>query len=256
MEEGGAVLNRKRKNLLLKATILVFLLGFHIAGTGLTLKLSLEPETFRGTCPCRVNLTITFKTEKDSVLVKYRIIRSDGILLPERRVFLEHRGVKQVVTTLSFKRSFSGWIRVETLQPEKVRSNRVYLHVMCSNREEKKPDLLIFFKAPPELRLGERIENKFLVMVKNDGKAEARDFYLEIVLKSSDGKRFSCGKGYVPYIAPASSAVPAKLSFQVPRDLTPGEYEICGIVDPDNRVKESNENNNRDCHPVKVKKEK
>ena len=60
----------------------------------------------------------------------------------------------------------------------------------------------------------------------------------------------------MPYIAPSSSAAPAKLFFQVPYGLAPGEYEICGIVDPGNRVKEVNESNNRDCHPVKVKKEK
>ncbi len=230
--------------------------SFYLAGTGLNLKISVKPEVFTGECPCRVTLTITFKTEKDALLIKYRIIRSDGTVLPEKRIYLEHRGVRKVVASLSFKKSFSGWIRVETLQPERVKSNRVYLHIACSNQAKERPDLLLLFKPPPELEPGESIENKFTVLVKNDGRKEARDFYVEIILIGKNGKRYHCGKGYVPYIAPASSAVPAKLSFQVPPGLAPGEYTICAIVDPENRVREADERNNRDCHPVKVKKEK
>ncbi len=39
---------------------------------------------------------------------------------------------------------------------------------------------------------------------------------------------------------------------RIPADAKPGRHTICVVIDPENRVRESNERNNRSCAPIRV----
>ena len=43
------------------------------------------------------------------------------------------------------------------------------------------------------------------------------------------------------------------VAWRVPLTTAPGDYFLCADVDPDGRVRESNEHNNRTCQPLTVK---
>jgi subtilase family serine protease len=119
------------------------------------------------------------------------------------------------------------------------------------------PDLTVSFKGPSSAFQGENISAKIKISVKNKGNAEAKNFHVDIILKESTGTEYMCGRGFIATLRPGqsiSSASAMALPCSIPKDIRPGEYQLCAIADSTNVVPEgANEGNNRVCDRITIK---
>jgi len=184
--------------------------------------------------------------------VKYRFIRSDGKKIPYRKIYFENPGKKKIFMEWKIMKTFSGWMQIEVLFPERIKSNRANFTVVCTEGK-KKAELRGFLKFPKNLKAGQKINDRFFVMIKNSGEKEAKDFNVDIILyEKGKNKRIFCGKGYVPFVDPHKSTFPINLNISIPENLKEGRYFICAITDPDNKIMEANEKNNLSCQEIRI----
>jgi len=117
-------------------------------------------------------------------------------------------------------------------------------------------DLTISFKGPSTASQGEDISGKIKISVKNRGGLEAKNFHVDIILKESTGTEYMCGRGFIASLRPGqsiSSASAMALPCSIPRDIRPGEYQLCAIADSTNVVPEgANEGNNSVCQRITI----
>ena len=118
-------------------------------------------------------------------------------------------------------------------------------------------DLTISLKGPSTASQGEDISGKIKISVKNRGGLEAKNFHVDIILKESTGTEYMCGRGFIASLRPGqsiSSASAMALPCSIPRDIRPGEYQLCAIADSTNVVPEgANEGNNSVCQRITIK---
>jgi subtilase family serine protease len=116
-------------------------------------------------------------------------------------------------------------------------------------------DLTVSFKGPSTASQGEDISGKIKISVKNNGGLEARNFNVDIILKDSTGTEYMCGRGFIASLRSGqsvSSASAMALPCSIPRDIRPGEYQLCAIADSTNVVRESRDDNNSVCQGIEI----
>ncbi len=116
-------------------------------------------------------------------------------------------------------------------------------------------DLTVSFKGPSSALRGEVISEKIKITVKNKGGLEAKNFHVDIILRESTGTEYMCGRGFIASLRPGQSITSASamaLPSSIPRDIMPGTYQLCAVVDSTNVVRESNEDNNRVCQGIEI----
>jgi len=117
------------------------------------------------------------------------------------------------------------------------------------------PDLVVSFKGPSTAYQGEVIAEKIKITVRNKGGMEAKNFHVDIILREPPTTEHMCGRGYIVSLKPGKSiSTPSamQLPVSIPRDIRPGNYELCAVVDSTGVVRESNEGNNRVCQRITI----
>ncbi len=210
-------------------------------------------------CPTVVNFKGKIVTKKAPVFVKFRFVRSNGEISSEKTIGFNEPGKKEIGDKWKIYSDFSGWEKIEVFYPHWYISGKARFVVKCKNKRRTRnlPDLKVYFKAPEEAEVGEGLSGRFTFIVKNAGQADANNFYVGMLLvernKSGKEKRILCGLGFIPILTARGSTEPVKFSPFVPVNVIPGKYMICGEVDSNNTVKETNEANNRVCYPITIK---
>ncbi len=117
-----------------------------------------------------------------------------------------------------------------------------------------RPDLTAAFKGPSSATQGENITVKVKAYVRNRGTAEARNFYVDIVLRESTGTDHRLGRTSISSLAAGRSATLNFGTIAIPSDIPPGNYHLCVIADSTNVVVEgtTNEENNTFCQRITV----
>ncbi len=132
-------------------------------------------------------------------------------------------------------------------------------------------DLTVQIKnCPKAVKAGQNLDSSFKVEVENKGDTAVKNVPLEIVLKSSrfcpvptphaaysmnyfDGVLLMGGRESVTLQPGHSSVIPLHGLNTIPRDTPVGRtYYLCAVIDAGDTVKESNEENNCACSPVRV----
>jgi hypothetical protein len=125
-------------------------------------------------------------------------------------------------------------------------------------------------KCPKAVKAGQDLDSSILVVVGNKGDVAVKNVPIEIVLKSSrfcpvptphavysmnyfDGVLLMGGRESVSLKPGQSSVVPLHGMNTIPSDTPVGRtYFLCAIVDAGDTVKETNEENNCACSPVRI----
>ena len=93
-------------------------------------RLTANPVSYAGKCPT----TITFKgsiTVTEAMRLQYRFIRSDGASAPIQTLNFDRPGTKEVNTTWTLGRSYTGWEAIKVLYPQAVESNKANFSIQC-----------------------------------------------------------------------------------------------------------------------------
>jgi len=117
-----------------------------------------------------------------------------------------------------------------------------------------RPDLTSVFKGPSSATQGENITAKVKAYVKNRGTAEARNFYVDIVLRETSGTDHRLGRASISSLAAGRSATLNFGTILIPSDVPPGNYHLCVIADSTDVVVEgtTNEGNNTFCQRIMI----
>ncbi len=132
-------------------------------------------------------------------------------------------------------------------------------------------DLTVQIKnCPRSVKAGQNLDSSFRVAVTNNGAAAVKDVAVEIVLKKNtfcpvptrhaeysrsyfDGVLLQGGRESVSLAPGKTVAVPLHGMNTIPWDTPVGRtYYLCAVVDAGDTVKETSEENNCACCPVKV----
>lgn len=136
------------------------------------------------------------------------------------------------------------------------------------------PDLIPYlYRCPETVRPGQDLGAGFEVWVKNYGDESAKDFFVDIVLRSdsscptpapfaiyspnySNGVLLKGGREHISLVLSGLKGVKVKLNGTntIPADTPPGIYYLCVVADAGNKVAEKNEGNNCACCQIKVVK--
>jgi hypothetical protein len=131
------------------------------------------------------------------------------------------------------------------------------------------PDLAIEIKCPNQSFPGQKLYKKIEVMIANKGKAPASNFLVDIVLSTDrtvpvnlaeyspsfkEDVLLKGGRETVRSISPGANFI--NLSFtetlRIPFNTRPGRYYIGSVIDSDNKIRESNEENNTDICRIEI----
>lgn len=115
-----------------------------------------------------------------------------------------------------------------------------------------KAELNIKFQGPSAAYQGENIKDSIKILIKNNGKKIAENFFLDIYIKKGKEKEVLCGRSFISSVNPSENIYPSGLIPIIPLDLEPGTYKICAFVDSENSVEEENEENNKSCQKIQV----
>ena len=102
----------------------------------LTLTLVSSPETYSGPCPA----TIQFKGKiaaTEAGVIQYKFIRSDGAQAPTQSLNFEGPGSKDVVSTWTIGKDYSGWVAIQVISPAAMESNKANFKIICQGSQEK-----------------------------------------------------------------------------------------------------------------------
>ena len=139
------------------------------------------------------------------------------------------------------------------------------------------PDLVVLISTPAKAQAGENISRKIKMIVKNVGNAPAagtmgdldsqNGYMIDYVISTDEyvPKRFAVyspkfhedallqgGRRSHTLDLNASDSAEYLNGAVIPKDTPAGEYFICAQVDPGNKVKEENEENNIMCVSVEI----
>ena len=93
------------------------------------------------------------------------------------------------------------------------------------------------------LRIPPNVPSDFLLGLANTGDGAAGLVHVSVFLVGADGRRLSAAEGDVAAPGPRESVV-LRLRLVVPTGTRAGEYALQTVVDPDNRIPESDESDN------------
>jgi len=130
------------------------------------------------------------------------------------------------------------------------------------------PDLAVKMKYPIKAMPGEALEKNISITVENKGTVAAGSFNVELLLSSdlqipvgpaSYSENFKedvlleGGRGTVESIKPGERVtLDLKGSLKIPADTTPGKYYLAVVIDIEKKIKELNEDNNKDVRFMMV----
>ena len=90
-----------------------------------------DPASFTGKCPATIKFKATIYSQ-GSGTITYTWLRSDGGHQRNNlSVSLSGKGVDEVVYTWRLGKNFTGWVAMETVSPNKVKSNSAKFQVTC-----------------------------------------------------------------------------------------------------------------------------
>jgi subtilase family serine protease len=117
-----------------------------------------------------------------------------------------------------------------------------------------RPDLTAAFKGPSSAAQGENITAKVKTYIKNRGTVEARNFYVDIVLRETTETDHRLGRASIGSLAAERSATLNFGTVIIPSDIPLGNYHLCVIADSTNMVVEGthNEGNNTFCQRITI----
>jgi len=137
-------------------------------------------------------------------------------------------------------------------------------------QQERKVDLIVrLANCPKAARAGEELKSSFKVFVTNNSAQKLENIPLDIVLKSKancppnpgfatyspnyfDGVLLQGGREHVTLNPGETIEVKLYGNNKIPTDVRPGVYFLCAIIDPANKVPETDENNNCSCCAMKI----
>jgi CARDB len=138
----------------------------------------------------------------------------------------------------------------------------------CSLTFVESPDLSITMKYPLKVLPGETLKDKMTISLENKGTTKAESFTVELVLSSDmkipdqpaqfsetfkDDILLAGGRTSIPLLKPGEKiTVALEGPLKVPADTVPGRYYLAAVADAGNKVKESNEVNNKDVRFIMV----
>lgn len=93
-------------------------------------QVSVNPPSHTGACPHTFNFTGLITTNGAGT-VQYRWVRSDGATGPVETVIFREAGNKPVLSSWQIGRTFSGWKKLEILNPNPLLSNQVNFTLNC-----------------------------------------------------------------------------------------------------------------------------
>jgi hypothetical protein len=143
----------KRLNLFV---ILAVMIGSMVFTTNLTAKVAevtvtVTPPVFTGNCP--KTFVFTGKITSDSSeVVSYGWKRSDGAVHPIKTIEFDRPGIKEFTynwTVGTDGKSFSGWVVLETISPNKMTSNKANFTLKCLRDRPDKPLPVDTLRPPP-----------------------------------------------------------------------------------------------------------
>ncbi len=132
-------------------------------------------------------------------------------------------------------------------------------------------DLTIAVVACPKVaKAGQDLKTTVQLLAANTGESEQKDISVEIVLKKSplcpnkgrpaayssqyyDGVLLKEGRMFVTLEPGKTLAISPRGLLTVPWDIPVGRtYYLCAVIDPENKLKETNKENNCACSPIKI----
>jgi hypothetical protein len=130
------------------------------------------------------------------------------------------------------------------------------------------PDLAVMVKYPIKAAPGEALHKDVSITVENKGTVASGEFSVELVISSDikiptapaaysetykDDSLLEGGKATVASIKPGEKTiVPLKGPLKIPPDTEPGRYYLAAVVDPEGKIEELREDNNRDVRFIMV----
>ncbi|HMK56268.1 MAG TPA: CARDB domain-containing protein [Dissulfurispiraceae bacterium] len=227
-----------------------------------------DPPLYTGVCPA----DIKFKgliTAQQPGRVQYRLVRSDGVLQPVETLEFATPGSREVTSEWTYVSRKAGrqdgWMSIMIVYPEERESSRAGFSVIC---DQTKPDLMARIKQSPKIvRAGFELGSQLRAIAVNRGEIPVKDVNVEVLLrKESSCDHMQAASGAAHFLNGALRGSREQVSLDggqktelklngpisIPTETQPGEYFLCIVIDPENRIIESNKANNCACSPVKI----
>lgn len=140
----------KRMNLfVIIAVLMVFMANLTANVTGVTV--TVTPPAFTGNCPKTFVFTGKITTDSGD-MVSYGWKRSDGAVHPIKTIEFTRPGTKDFTynwTVGTDGKSYSGWVVLETISPNKMTSNKATFTLKCLRTRPEKPLPVNTLRPPP-----------------------------------------------------------------------------------------------------------
>ena len=108
--------------------------------------LQATPKNFKGKCPSLIKFKGKISVKRQGK-IKYRFIRSDGASSQWKTLIFLQPGTKYVNESWRLGGSslpkYKGWMAIEIIKPKKIVSNKANFKILCTNSDERLPDLSI-----------------------------------------------------------------------------------------------------------------
>lgn len=262
------------KRLVILTVALFLIAGMGIVHTQPKISATLEaiPASYSGTCPTTIKfkgkITVTDIT-RTPLKAQYKFIRSDGTFAPVETLNFDGPGSKEVSTTWTIGKDYSGWIAIKIIYPQDVESNKANFKIQCK-AEAKPQDLTIkIMNCPQSAKAGQNLGSGFQVTATNSGDTAVKDIAVDIVLRKdpscpspapfavyspnySNGVLLKGGREHVSLNPGQTLNVKLNGTNTIPADTPTGSYYLCAVIDAGNKVKEANEGNNCSCCRLKI----
>jgi hypothetical protein len=121
-------------------------------------------------------------------------------------------------------------------------------------------DLAIELKYPVKVEPGQKLQNNISIKIQNKGALTARNFHIDLVISKDNqvpirmaafSKTFQedglleNGRETISELkSTEAKTLQLKNPIIIPSDIPLGKYNLCAIIDSENKIKELNENNN------------
>jgi len=215
-------------------------IGVSYAQQRITATLSAHPTSYSGKCPTTIEFRGKITVTRPGK-VQYKFIRSDGAFAPVKTLTFKKAGSKEVSTTWTIGKSYSGWVAIHVLYPRDVKSNKARFKIQCAAQAQL-PDLVVkTIKCGPG--------NKLFLTVANIGNSPLPPGWRAVADIFFDGVKMGhidLGRPTSGDITPPGGIADYLVVFDIVKPIT-----VKVFVDATNDIKESNERNNTKVAKVK-----
>ena len=269
MELRGKFSTGKRAQIIGIVTLL-YVLTASCAESGITVTLNADNLSYAGPCPAEIHFKGAITSDKPGK-VQYRIKSSDGTLFPVETLEFSGPGTKLInvqrtIGTPSLP-SHGGWKTIQIIYPEEIESNKAEFNLHC---DQTATDLTVRIKeCPKTARPGHDLGAALKIKAINRGMIDTKDVLVDIILKKEltcpvptplaeysphfhDGVLLKGGRQEVSLNAGQRLVISPIGPNAIPADTPAGEYFLCAVIDAGNKFKESDEENNCACCPLKI----